>query len=161
MSIIAVQDFYRAAYYRCRLEHGLSPARAIQRVGGPKLAAANVGAIGVLARSSDEAHALVSKARAATEDFFVNFILREEPQPLSIALDASAPVVQFSWGMPAREVVSVVRAAGARWGCRSAALSAPARRSRLVWRSTLAEVKRREGTTSLVRAGRLRVSQLG
>jgi hypothetical protein len=33
MSVTAIQDFYRAAYYRCRLENdGLPPARAIQEL---------------------------------------------------------------------------------------------------------------------------------
>ena len=33
MSITGLQDFYRAAYYRCRLENaGLPPARSIQEL---------------------------------------------------------------------------------------------------------------------------------
>src|SRR5580700_34043 len=33
MSVTGIQDFYRAAYYRCRLENeGLPPARAIQEL---------------------------------------------------------------------------------------------------------------------------------
>jgi hypothetical protein len=33
MSITGLQDFYRAAYYRCRLENaGIPPARAIQEL---------------------------------------------------------------------------------------------------------------------------------
>ena len=33
MSVTGLQDFYRAAYYRCRLENeGVPPARAIQEL---------------------------------------------------------------------------------------------------------------------------------
>jgi hypothetical protein len=33
MSVTGIQDFYRAAYYRCRLENdGVPPARAIQEL---------------------------------------------------------------------------------------------------------------------------------
>ena len=35
---------------------------------------------------------------------------------LNAALDAGAPIVQFSWGMPTREMVSAIRAAGAKLG---------------------------------------------
>jgi nitronate monooxygenase len=48
--------------------------------------------------------------------FLVNYILRYEPMTLEIALDAGAPIVQFSWGMPTREMVSAIRAAGAKFG---------------------------------------------
>jgi nitronate monooxygenase len=84
------------------------------------IAVANAGAMAALAltsRSADDAHTLVSKVRAGTKGaFFVNYILREEPPSLKTALDAGAPIVQFSWGMPSKEVVSAVRGAGAKMG---------------------------------------------
>jgi nitronate monooxygenase len=89
---------------------------------GPELAVAvsNAGAMGALAltgRSSDQTRIFVSKVRAATRGaFFVNYILREDPASLKVALDAGAPVVQFSWGMLAKEAVSAVRGAGGKFG---------------------------------------------
>ena len=85
------------------------------------IAVANAGAMGALAltmRSADEARSLVSKVRAGTKgfSFFVNYILREDPASLQIALDAGAPVVQFSWGMPGKEALSAVHGAKARMG---------------------------------------------
>ena len=57
----------------------------------------------------------VSKARSATKGYFVvNFILQFEPTSLQAALDAGAPIVQFSWGIPTREIISAVRAANAK-----------------------------------------------
>jgi nitronate monooxygenase len=48
--------------------------------------------------------------------FFINYILRNEPVSLRAALDAGVPIVQFSWGMPSKEMVSAVRAANAKLG---------------------------------------------
>src|ERR1700682_6157869 len=83
------------------------------------IAVSNAGAMGALAslESPDDARKAVSKVRAATKGpFFINYILRVEPTSLQAALDAGAPIVQFSWGMPTREMVSAVRAAGAKLG---------------------------------------------
>jgi nitronate monooxygenase len=70
-----------------------------------------------------EARVAVSKVRSATKGpFFVNFILAvapmsgNEPASLRAALDAGAPIVQFSWGMPSKEAVAAIRAAGAKMG---------------------------------------------
>jgi nitronate monooxygenase len=89
----------------------------------PELASAvsNAGAMGALAGGArwpaDEAHDAVSKVRSSTKGpFFVNYILRIEPVSLKAALDAGAPIVQFSWGMPSKEIVSAVRSAKARLG---------------------------------------------
>src|SRR5262245_26501884 len=96
------------------------------RATGPDLAAAvsNAGAMGALALSAftpDRAHDAVAKVRAATKgNFVVNYILAfssgKEPPSLKSALDAGAPIVQFSWGMPTKETVSIVRSAGAKFG---------------------------------------------
>lgn len=97
----------------------------------PELAIAisNAGAMGALASLGDAqyASAAVSRVRTATKgSFFINFILAlapsssrtsgYEPTLLQAALDAGAPVVQFSWGMPTREAISAIRAAHAKLG---------------------------------------------
>jgi nitronate monooxygenase len=88
----------------------------------PELASAvsNAGAMGALAavlRRPDEVRDAVSKVRSSTKGpFFVNYILNFEPVSLRAALDAGAPIVQFSWGMPSTEMVSAVRAAKAKLG---------------------------------------------
>ena len=96
------------------------------RATGPELAAAvsNAGAMGALAlagRSLEEVRTWVSKVRAATKGpFAVNFILAlsaaNELEVLQAALDAGVPVVQFSWGMPAKGMVAAIRAAKAKLG---------------------------------------------
>jgi len=83
------------------------------------IAVSNAGAMGALAglRTPEEATKAVSKVRAATKGtFFVNYLLSCDSTSLQAALDAGAPIVQFSWGMPTREMVSAVRAAGAKLG---------------------------------------------
>lgn len=83
------------------------------------IAVSRAGALGALASlaSPDETHNVVSKVRLATKRFFaVNFILARETTWLEAALDAGAPIIQFSWGMPTREMVSAIRAARAKLG---------------------------------------------
>jgi nitronate monooxygenase len=46
----------------------------------------------------------------------VNFILARETTWLKAALDAGAPIVQFSWGLPTKEMLSAIRAASAKVG---------------------------------------------
>jgi nitronate monooxygenase len=79
----------------------------------------NAGAIGGMAvwpLPTDEASARVARVRAATgKPFFVNYALAaHEPKSLQAVLEAGAPVVQFSWGMPDRVLVAAVRQAGAK-----------------------------------------------
>jgi nitronate monooxygenase len=83
------------------------------------IAVSNAGAMGALAGlvSRDDVRNAVSKVRSGTKkSFFINYILRDEPTSLRAALDAGAPVIQFSWGMPTREMVSAIRSAGAKLG---------------------------------------------
>lgn len=88
----------------------------------PDLAAAvsNAGAMGTLAltRSAPEAaRESTAKLRGLTKRaFIVNYLLAVDPVSLPAALDAGAPVVQFSWGLPTREMISAVRNAGAKLG---------------------------------------------
>ena len=91
---------------------------------GPDLAAAvcGAGAMGSMAltvASPEEARERVKKVLSITKGTFaVNYILAlaVEPKSLAAALDAGAPVVQFSWGIPGRHIVAAVRSAGARFG---------------------------------------------
>ena len=83
------------------------------------IAVSNAGALGALASlaSADEIYSAVSKVRKATKGpFVVNFILARETTWLEAALDAGAPIIQFSWGMPTKEMLLPVRAAGAKLG---------------------------------------------
>lgn len=117
-----------------------APARAVRELFGLKYpifqagfgsatsvplaaAVANAGAMGAVGSlgNGENARAVVSKLRAATKgSFFVNIILHAQsantPGVLAAALDAGAPVIQFSWGIPTRESVSLIRASGARFG---------------------------------------------
>lgn len=86
-------------------------------------AVSNAGAMGAIAGLRDPADArdTVQKLRAITRrPFLVNILLQLQaenpPAILPPALDAGAPVIQFSWGLPAREAVSMIRSSGARFG---------------------------------------------
>jgi len=88
------------------------------------IAVSKAGAMGALAltkHTPDSARDAVSKVRSATKAaFFINYILAFPFQTgaasLRAALDAGAPVVQFSWGLPPKQGVSVIRGAGAKLG---------------------------------------------
>jgi len=89
----------------------------------PELATAvsNAGAMGALAdlRTRETARNAVTKVRSATKgNFVVNFILQLTTNLTSLqaALDSGAPIVQFSWGVPTREMISAIRAANAKLG---------------------------------------------
>jgi nitronate monooxygenase len=90
----------------------------------PELAIAicNAGAMGAIALTSFNpmrAHDEVFRVRAGTKgNFFINYFLAHgnEPESLKSALDAGAPIVQFSWGLPGKGALSAVRAAGVKMG---------------------------------------------
>jgi len=90
--------------------------------GGADLAAAvsNAGALGHIALwggTQDTAAQNVSNLRKQTSrPFVVNYVLSFEPRSLASALDAGAPIVQFSWGIPTRESVVAIRSANANFG---------------------------------------------
>ena len=90
--------------------------------GGPALAAAisNAGALGTVSLwlgTEEQARERVRTLRAATtQPFAVNYVLTFEPQSLPAALDAGAPIVHFSWGVPTQSVAASVRARGAVFG---------------------------------------------
>ena len=89
---------------------------------GPELAAAisNAGAMGALAlsgRTSEAARQSVEAVRGQTNrPFLVNYILAFDPQSLGAALEAGAPIVQFSWGQPTPVQLAAVRKSGAKLG---------------------------------------------
>jgi nitronate monooxygenase len=95
---------------------------ALSGAGGPELASAvaDAGALGALAltpETPDAAERVVRQVKAATKGaFFVNYVLRSDPPSLPRVLDAGAPVIQFSWGMPSAEHVRRIRAATAKFG---------------------------------------------
>ena len=88
---------------------------------GPELCAAvsAAGALGAMALSwTDPETAIeqIQRVKQATGNpFQVNFALAFEPVSLPAALEAGAPVVTFSWGMPNAHIAQV-RAAGAKLG---------------------------------------------
>jgi nitronate monooxygenase len=90
--------------------------------GGPALAAAisNAGALGLVAlwRNTPEvARSIVTQIRHQTRHaFIINYVLAFEPLSLPAALDAGAPVVQFSWGLPPKDVVTAVRRSRSKFG---------------------------------------------
>ncbi|UCH48878.1 MAG: nitronate monooxygenase [Betaproteobacteria bacterium] len=93
---------------------------------GPELAAAvcNAGAMGSIAlttASIETASERVKKLVSLTKGTFaVNYILSSplssEPKSLPAVLDAGAPVVQFSWGIPNERQAATIHAVGARFG---------------------------------------------
>src|SRR5437899_4266877 len=88
------------------------------------IAVSKAGAMGALAlthHTPDSARDAVSKVRSATKGaFFITYILAfpfaDGAASLQAGLDAGAPIVQFSWGLPAKEAISAIRAAGAKLG---------------------------------------------
>jgi nitronate monooxygenase len=90
--------------------------------GGPGLAAAisNAGALGTVSLwvgTEDAARDRVKTLRAATtQPFAVNYVLAFEPRSLPAALDAGAPIVHFSWGLPSPTLAATVRQKGAVFG---------------------------------------------
>jgi nitronate monooxygenase len=86
-------------------------AIAVSEAGG--LGAVGTGRYPVAAVVKD----YVARARAGTRrPFAVNYLLAAEPVTLPIALDAGAPIIQFAWGLPTREMTASVRRAGAKLG---------------------------------------------
>src|SRR5262249_30941752 len=74
---------------------------------GPDLVAAvsSAGAMGILGGlyrlAPEEARKVVAAVRARTQrPFAVNYLLSFEPVSLSAVLEAGAPVLHFSWGLP-------------------------------------------------------------
>lgn len=90
--------------------------------GGEELAVAiaNSGGMGAVALSwntDERATAIVSRMNEATQgNYYANFVLHFEPKSLDKVLEAGCPIVQFSWGIPDKSMVTRVRNAGAKLG---------------------------------------------
>mgnify|MGYP001119300605 CR=1 FL=1 len=93
--------------------------------GGPvgealAIAVANAGGMGSLVMTWNSAKEAKRKAKLMNEatkgNYFFNYVLHFEPKSLDTALEAGVPIVQFSFGVPGREMVSKVKAAGCRLG---------------------------------------------
>jgi nitronate monooxygenase len=90
--------------------------------GGPVLAAAisNAGALGNVSLwvgTEEAARERVQLMRQSTAQLFaVNYVLSFEPRSLPAALDAGAPLVHFSWGVPPAAMAATVRQRRALFG---------------------------------------------
>ncbi len=90
--------------------------------GGEELciAVTNAGAMGAIQlswSSPEESFDMVKRIKAATKgSFYANYILHFEPKSLDNALEAGVPVVEFSFGIPNKTVVSKIRSAKAKFG---------------------------------------------
>jgi len=79
--------------------------------------AGGLGAIGLTWTPAEPARGIVTKIKTATNrPFVVNYVLAFEPASLPAVLEAGAPIIQFSWGIPDKRLVSAVRKSGARVG---------------------------------------------
>ncbi len=85
-------------------------------------AISNAGAMGAIAGLRIEsAKDTVQKLKAATNrPFYVNILLalqaQNPPAILPAVLEGGAQVIQFSWGLPAREAIAMIRSNGAKFG---------------------------------------------
>ena len=78
--------------------------------------AGGMGSLALTWSEADTARRQVTEIRRRTSrNFFVNFVLSFEPVALDAALEAGAPVVTFSWGLPG-ELVRRVHSQGATVG---------------------------------------------
>ena len=90
--------------------------------GGEELciAVANAGAMGAISltwSSPDDAFQSISRIKKATKgSFYANYILHFEPSSLEKAFEAGLTAVQFSWGIPKKEIVEKIRNAKAKFG---------------------------------------------
>ena len=76
-----------------------------------------LGGIGSVFVSNDAIKARVSRIKAATKQpFAVGYILVFGAETLPAALEAGAPVIQFSWGTPTAAQVALIRSSGAKMG---------------------------------------------
>ncbi len=78
-----------------------------------------MGALGTL--NVRNAKQRVAELRSVAQaPFMINMVLQlfptNPPDILPVCLEAGAPVIQFSWGIPSRAAVSMVRAASAKFG---------------------------------------------
>ena len=93
--------------------HGGAGADLVAAVSG----AGAMGILGATRLTPENARKAVAIVRARTQRLFaVNYILAFEPVSLPAVLEAGAPVLHFSWGLPTKEMMSAVRSVGAKFG---------------------------------------------
>ena len=77
-------------------------------------AVANNGGLGALPlswSSPDFAIKKIEAVKSKTEhSFFANFVLNFEPQAFDVAVENGVPIIQFSWGMPTKEMAAKMKA---------------------------------------------------
>jgi hypothetical protein len=72
-----------------------------------------MGILGGTRLTPEDGRNAVAAVRARTQRLFaVNYILAFEARSLAAVLEAGAPVVHFSWGLPTKETLSAIRGAG-------------------------------------------------
>jgi nitronate monooxygenase len=92
------------------------------QVAGPDLATAvsaggGLGSLGQSGIGPVNTPLRIARVKAATDRLFsCNYLLRGPTATLQVALDAGAPIIQFSWGIPSGEQVAAIRRAGAKLG---------------------------------------------
>jgi len=112
-------------YFRVERPILQAPIGSLATVG---LAAAvsNAGGLGSLALTWTDLNLAVDRVRAlraaTSSPFFVNFALAFEPHALQHVLDAGAPAVTFSWGLPG-ELTKLVHGSGAAVGVQVGSLA--------------------------------------
>tara|TARA_R110002051_G_scaffold210668_1_gene276153 strand:+ start:1336 stop:2460 length:1125 start_codon:yes stop_codon:yes gene_type:complete len=78
-------------------------------------AIANNGCLGALPLSwSAPEHAVkqIEAVKGKTKNaFFANFVLNFEPKAFDVAIENGVPIIQFSWGMPTKEMVAKMKEA--------------------------------------------------
>lgn len=83
---------------------------AVSKAGG-------LGSMALTRATPQEAKERVARVRSQVPGAFViNFILGFELPALPAAVEAGAPWIQFSWGIPSPEMVAIIRSNGARFG---------------------------------------------
>ena len=77
-------------------------------------AVSNNGALGALPLSwsaPDFAIKQIEAVKGKTKNsFFANFVLNFEPRAFDVAIENGVPIIQFSWGMPTKEMVTKMKA---------------------------------------------------
>ncbi len=78
-------------------------------------AVANTGCLGALPLSWSEPDSAIKQIedvkRETKNSFFANFVLNFEPKAFEVAVEKGVPIIQFSWGMPTKEMVSKMKTA--------------------------------------------------
>lgn len=149
--------------------------------GVPELAGAvseagGLGGMGFTWLPEDVARDYVKRTKALTKKpFAIGYVLEFEPRTLGIALEAGAPVVQFSWGTPTAAQVAFVRSFGAKVGMQICNLTGALQafdlgvdyiscqgqeagghvQAQSSWRETLGPIIARAGDTPVLVAGGL------